>query len=130
VKSLTRFSSSLVAFLNAYGYLRFGQEGFERESDRFSIPTKLAQMLRHPFVQTFEDDCEIVSVLKSLASRRNRLVQLRPELHVLAADGTRFETTKRLPPDDSQSAIAAVQEMERFFELFAQIDPYLGRLAS
>src|SRR5215471_6894149 len=82
-------------------------------------------MLRQAFVQTFADDCEIVGVVKSLASRRNRLVQLRPELHMLAEDGTKFETTKRLPPDDSQSAVAAVQEMERFFELFPQIDSYL-----
>jgi len=81
------------AFLNAYSYLRIGEEGFERKSDRFSIPNKLAQMLRQPFVQTFEDDCEIVGVVKSLASRRNRLVQLKPELHVLAQDGTRIETT-------------------------------------
>ena len=63
MKSLTRFSSSLVAFLNAYGYLRFGQEGFERKSDRFSIPNKLAQMLRQPFGQTFEDGCEIAGVV-------------------------------------------------------------------
>ena len=118
------------AFLNAFSYLRIGEEGFERrKSDRFSIPNKLAQMLRQPFVQTFEDDCEIVGVEKSLAIRRNRLVPLRPELHVLAKDGTRFETTNRLPPDDSQSAVAAVQEMERFFELFAQIDPYLGTIS-
>src|SRR5262249_33645230 len=83
-------------------------------------------MLRQPSGQTFEDGCEMVGVVKSIASSGNRLVQLRPELHVLAKDGTRFETTNRLPPDDSQSPVAAVQEMERFFELFAQIDPYLG----
>src|SRR5262245_36215915 len=42
------------AFLNSYGDLRFGQEWFEPKSDRFSIPNKLAQMLRQTSVQTFE----------------------------------------------------------------------------
>ena len=111
------------AFLNAYGYVRFGQEEeFEPKSDRFSIP-QLAQMVCEPSVQTFQNDCESADVVKRLASCRNRLVQLRSALHV-AGDGTRFEKT-----DDSQSAVAAVQEMERFFELFAQIDPYLGTIS-
>ena len=68
-------------------------------------------------------------MVKSLADRRNTLVHPRPELEAWGDDGTiAVATAKRLPPTDTRSAETAVQDMERFFELFKSIDGHAAFL--
>jgi hypothetical protein len=103
--------------------LRFGQEAFEEQFKRTSpISKKLTKMLEKVSNKPFDEGSEIVQIVKSLAARRNRLVHPRPELEIWAEDGARTATTKRVPKVDPESAAEAVNEMERFFQLFGKID--------
>lgn len=109
------------AALNEYGYLRFGQPIFDKKFEGQSIGKKLTGMLRQ-VLGSFEESHEIVAVVKALAARRNRLVHPKPEMEMWSGDGIRTATTTRLPRVDRDSAITAVQEMERFFDLMGAID--------
>lgn len=110
------------AFLNEYGYLRFAPKIFERKYGRLSLTKKLTNMLGAIRVD-FDENSELVGLVKGLAERRNRLVHPRPELEVWGEDRTRSHTTKRLAAVDAKSASAAIQEMERFFQAFSKMDP-------
>jgi hypothetical protein len=109
------------ASLNEYGYLRFGEETFDKKFGRLPIAKKLVRMLRE-VLGGFDEAHEIIAVVGALAARRNRLVHPRPEMEAWSEDGTRTATTTRLPRVNPESALAAVKEMERFFELFTLID--------
>jgi hypothetical protein len=112
------------AFMNEYGYLRLGEEAFEHKfKKQIPIAQKLKSIIGEVFGRFSNENTEIIDIVTSLAARRNRLVHPKPEMEVWLADGTKRRTTKRLPPVDARSAQSAVQEMERFFALFATIDP-------
>ncbi|HLQ76469.1 MAG TPA: hypothetical protein VK210_03895, partial [Terriglobia bacterium] len=112
------------AFVNAYGYLRLGEEHFEQtfKKKRVGISKKLNSILSE-VMEDVDNNPEIDLILRKLADRRNRIVHPKPEMKVLLEDGTKRETTKRLAPVDPKSATAALEEMERFFKLFSAIDP-------
>ena len=110
------------ALLNEYGYLRFGPETFEKKFARAPISTKLIEMMSLAFAAPFDDNCEIVSILKSLAHRRNRHVHLRPEIGSWDAEAGSISSNNRLPATDAKSATAAAEEMETFFKLFSELD--------
>jgi hypothetical protein len=109
------------AFVNDYAYLRLGEQSFEKLLKWTSTSKKLAFICRGAF-GNFDSNAEIVSVMRSLSDRRNELVHPKPEMQARLEDGTVRETTKRLPLCDPNSALAAVRDMERFFELFTQVD--------
>ena len=89
------------AFVNEYGYLRLGETDFEKLFKRqIPIAVKLTTILRE-VLGTFDENAEIVNVVRSLATRRNRLVHPRPEMEGLMEDGELRKTTERLPPDRS-----------------------------
>ncbi len=114
---------SVEAFLNEYGYLRFGEEGFEKNLRREGSVPKLKAMLRATSQVDLDDAAEIVVALRRLADRRNAIVHPRPELSVFDDSGVLNSiTSKRLPPMDAQAAVAAVEDMERFFALFLGYD--------
>ena len=86
-------------------------------------------MLGEVFGTSFDEGSEISQVVQRLAGRRNTLVHPRPELEAWRDDGTiTVATAKRLPRTDTRSAEAAVQDMERFFELFKSIDGHAAVL--
>ena len=91
-------------------------------STNFPISTKLIEMMRLAFAKPFDDNCEIVSVLKSLAHRRNRHVHLRPEIGSWEAEAGGISANNRLPAVDAKSATVAAEEMETFFKLFSELD--------
>ncbi len=110
------------AFLNEYGYLRLGQAVFEQKYEALGIAKKLTNTLSD-VLGSFDGTSEIVAVIRKLGERRNRLVHPRPELTAQTEGGATVQTTGRVPSADPGSAEAAVQEMERFFELFVKLDP-------
>jgi len=110
------------AFLNEYGYLRLGQAVFEKKYEPLGIAKKLTNTLSE-VLGSFDETSEIVAVVRKLGERRNRLVHPRPELTALTEGGATVQTAGRVPSADPGSAEAAVQEIERFFELFVKLDP-------
>jgi hypothetical protein len=112
------------AFLNDYGYLRLGEEAYEKvlRKRRPPLSKKLNTILRE-VAPDFESDPEIEIILRNLATRRNNLVHPKPEMKVWLEDGTIRQTTKRLARTDPEPAKSALEEMERFFELVAAMDP-------
>jgi hypothetical protein len=121
---------TIEAFLNEYGYLRFGPDHFEKRFGRMNpITRKLTEMLGEVFSTPIGLSSEIAQVVHSLAERRNALVHPRPELATWADDGTpATATTRRVAATDVRSAEAAVQEMERFFAFFKAIDQHAAFL--
>jgi hypothetical protein len=115
-------SLAVEAFVNDYGYLRLGEAAFEKLFTRqIPIAVKLTKLL-HEVFGSFDEKTEIISVVKSLAARRNRLVHPRPEMQSWTEHGEFSTTTQRLPAVDSRAALAAVRDMDRFFELFVSTD--------
>jgi hypothetical protein len=109
------------AFINEYAYLRLGEEEFKEELEWASTIKKLRAVCLKVF-GAFDDNGEIVTAMKNLAERRNRLVHPKPEMLSVMEGGTVRETTHRLASSDPGSAEAATWEMDRFFQLFPSVD--------
>lgn len=110
------------SFLNVYGVVRLGETFYARHYERLGIVSKLAAVLGACCSTLITPEDEISQVVSRLFERRNALVH--PKTREVRAE-RRHSGAKLQPLRDA--ARAAVQDMERFIDLFRTFDTDAGR---
>jgi hypothetical protein len=114
---------AIEGFLNFYGVVRFGEPFFKEYLERLPIHQKLAGIVAASCSQLLQSTDEIVVVVRKQADVRNQMVH--PKTRVLQVDADLWgQPVARLA-----RAREAVERMDRFFDLFLQIDPDASHLA-
>jgi len=104
-------------FLNYYGVKRLGESFYREHFERLSPHRKLAALVATCIGHLLPDDTELIATIRRIAERRNALVH--PKTREPKPRHSRQNITT-LPPNP---AADSVRDMERFFELFIQLDP-------
>jgi len=104
-------------FLNYYGVKRLGEDFYRNNLERLSSDRKLAGVLAICTHQLLPQTAELVGTIRRLAERRNALVH--PKAREPKSNGSRPSRRAIL----SEPSRDSVHDMERFFELFTQLDP-------
>lgn len=112
------------AALNTYGLVRFNAEQFELHF-RFAGPVpRLKAMLAFGAGVNLDDDDALVTTLKSLMAKRDRIVHMQSDEEQLDSGAADQPSAA---PDPVAEAKAALQDMDVFFrrwgELLVQGDP-------
>jgi hypothetical protein len=116
------FSAMAVeGFLNYYGVKRLGNDFYRDNYERLSSHRKLAAVVATCTGHLLLGHAELVTVLRRLTERRNALV------HPKAREVPPEEDAKPRPASPPSAvevtpAADSVRDMERFFELFAELD--------
>ena len=117
------FSAMAVeGFLNYYGVKRLGNDFYRDNYERLNTHQKLSALVATCTGHLLPKHAELVRVLRRLTERRNALVH--PKAREVLAE-VKDGNPRRAPP---RSAVAptpaadSVRDMERFFELFAELD--------
>jgi len=109
-------------FLNYYGVKRLGNAFYRDNYERLNSYRKLAAVVGTCTGQLLPSDAELVTVWRHLTERRNALVH--PKAREVLSEPKDAKQRRALP----RSAVAptpaadSVRDMERFFELFAELD--------
>lgn len=104
-------------FLNYYGVKRLGEDFYRENFERLSAHRKLAAVVASCTGHLLPDKAELVAIIRRLAERRNALVH--PKARELKPKRQR-RNAPTAPPEPAEDS---VRDMERFFELFTQLDP-------
>jgi len=104
-------------FLNYYGVKRLGEEFYRENLERLSPHRKLAALIATCTGQLLPNQAELVAIVRRLARQRNALV------HPKAKEPKPRRSGPHVHPAAPHTAADSVRDMERFFELFIQLDP-------
>ena len=107
---------AIESFVNFYGTVRLGEKFNSKHFERQGALQKLAAVLATCLGQLVSADDEIASTMLRVYEHRNRLVHPKTR---------EFKAEKEWPPRDSRfsNARECVRDMERFFDLFLELDP-------
>jgi hypothetical protein len=110
------------AFLNYYGIKRLGNDFYRDTYEHLSSQRKLAAVVATCTGQLLPSQAELVKVLRRLTERRNALVH--PKAREVLPNAKDAKPRRAPPPSAVEVTPVAdsVQDMERFFELFAELD--------
>jgi hypothetical protein len=111
------------AFLNYYGVRHLGEAFYRRNCERLQVTQKVSVLIALRTGVRLHEGSEILGVARRLCEIRNRLVHPKTR---------EWKTSQRLPPPvpgGLAAAEAAIRDMERFFELFLEVDPEARELA-
>jgi len=117
------FSAMAVeGFLNYYGVKRLGNAFYRDNYERLNSYRKLAAVVGTCTGQLLPSDAELVTVWRHLTERRNALVH--PKAREVLSEPKDAKQRRALPRSVVAPTPAAdsVRDMERFFELFAELD--------
>jgi hypothetical protein len=106
-------------FLNVYGTARLGEDYFRTYIERLGTEQKLVVLLAICTRRLVPNDAEIVRTLRSLFERRAALVH--PKARV-PQDMEALQAALKRQLYESKDAVAAVEEMKRFFDLMVTYD--------
>jgi len=109
-------------FLNYYGVKRLGNEFYRDTYERLSSHRKLAALVATCTGQLLPSHAEVVTVLRRLTERRNALVHPKAREVLPKAKDAKPRRAPRRPAVAPTPAADSVRDMERFFELFAELD--------
>jgi len=118
------FSAMAVeGFLNYYGVKRLGNDFYRDNYERLNAHQKLSALVATCTGHLLPKHAELVTILRRLTERRNALVhpkarEVRPE-----AKGVQPRRAPLHSAEAPTSAADSVRDMERFFKLFAKLDP-------
>lgn len=111
-------------FLNFYGVLRFGQQAFDEHFERLGLVPKLRLLLLIGENLDIPRNDPLILLLSAVADGRNTLVH--PKTREMGEDHTASDRPSVPVPEVARKA---VENMEAFFEQFAQIvQPMSGYL--
>lgn len=124
--SIVFAAMAVEGFLNYYGVRRFGDDFYRRNYERLSAAQKVSAIVATCIGSLLPDDAEVLTVVRRLFEARNALVH--PKVRELKPSGapTQSHGTSR----HVDSGRDSVRDMERFFELFAELDPEATALLS
>ena len=109
-------------FINLYGVIRLGEAFYASNYERLNVGSKLAAVLATCCTILITSDDEISQVVSRLFKRRNALVH--PKTHEVKRGRHHGGPSLQTPRDLARSA---VEDMERFIELFRIFDTDAGR---
>ena len=104
-------------FLNYYGVKRLGEAFYNVSYERLSPMKKVAALVATCCGQLLSSDSELMVVTKRLAAARNALV------HPKSREVRRVPRGQLRLSDQADLPHRTVENMERFFTLFAEVDP-------
>jgi len=104
-------------FLNYYGVKRLGEDFYSANFERLSLAQKVSALLATCAAQLLSNDAELIAVTKRLAEARNALVHPKSREARRASGGPLPLAAQADLPHES------VENMERFFTLFGEVDP-------
>jgi len=104
-------------FLNYYGVKRLGEAFYNASYERLSLAKKVAALVATCCGQLLPNDSELMAVTKRLAAARNALV------HPKSREARRIARAQLRLSEQADLPHRTVDNMERFFTLFAEVDP-------
>jgi hypothetical protein len=104
-------------FLNYYGVKRLGEAFYNPSYERLSPAKKVAALVATCCGQLLPSDSELMAVTKRLATARNALV------HPKSREAPRVPRAQLGLSEQADLPHRTVEDMERFFTLFAEVDP-------
>src|SRR6266566_6381322 len=110
-------------FLNYYGVKRLGNDFYRDTYERLSSHRKLAAVVATCTGHLLPRHAELVTVLRRLTERRNALVHPKAREVLPKAKGVQPRRAPLHSAEAPTSAADSVRDMERFFKLFAKLDP-------
>ena len=115
------------SFMNYYGIINLGNTIYKNTYERLGITQKLEILLAVCASSIIQNDSEILKIVRRMFERRNQLVHpkaSRQNISISDMTKEKSRSVDEVPP--IQMAEQAINNMNRFFELFTEYNPLLA----